>query len=102
VQTEPGADTVDTVFGFKTKTWNLRYSTNAPTKNGVSFGSNRFTISGVPTEPHSVQISAVPEAEGGEEILSGLVYHSWSWVNGSLVVTGIQSGTRSYQVVAIY
>jgi hypothetical protein len=102
VQTEPGAETIDTVFGFKSKTWSLRYSANAPAKNGVTFGTNRFTISGVPSEPHSVQISAIPEAEGGEEILAGLVYHSWNWVNGSLVISGIQPGTRSYQVVAIY
>jgi hypothetical protein len=102
---EPGAESVDTVFGLKTKTWLVNYAPNNPPQNGVTFGANFFTIADIPTEPLTVTITRNPVAPGGVVNTEGYNFLEWQHdpITASVKVSIYQLNTPYlYQVTMIF
>jgi hypothetical protein len=99
-----GLETVTTVFGLKVSTWLIAFSPNTPQKNGVAFGANFFTISGVPTEPYTVTISRNPLALGGQVDTVGYNYVDWQHdpATSSLRINLPQNIPYFYSIVAVF
>jgi hypothetical protein len=99
-----GQDSISTVFGLKSTTWLVNFSPNAPQKDGVTFGANFFTISGVTAEPSTVTITRTPISLGGNVDTVGYNFLEWQHdpLTSTLKISIYQNIPYLYSVVAIF